>query len=84
MCGYSRRSLGCTVVEMLTSTPPWIEFEAMAAIFKIATSDYPKYELAVETSDVAKNFLKKCFHKSPTSRPSAKELLQHRFVNEFT
>ncbi|KAK2190493.1 hypothetical protein NP493_78g03005 [Ridgeia piscesae] len=86
--GYGRKadiwSLGCTVVEMLTSTPPWIEFEAMAAIFKIATSDYPKYELAVETSDVAKNFLKKCFHKSPTSRPSAKELLQHRFVNEFT
>ncbi|KAI0228355.1 Mitogen-activated protein kinase kinase kinase 2 [Lamellibrachia satsuma] len=86
--GYGRKadiwSLGCTVVEMLTSNPPWIEFEAMAAIFKIATSDYPKYELAVGTSDIARNFLKLCFHKTPTIRPSAMDLLQHRFVNEFT
>lgn len=31
------RSVGCTTVEMLTTRPPWYEFEAMAALFKIAT-----------------------------------------------
>ncbi|KFP26871.1 Mitogen-activated protein kinase kinase kinase 3, partial [Colius striatus] len=39
--GYGRKadvwSVACTVVEMLTEKPPWAEFEAMAAIFKIAT-----------------------------------------------
>ena len=31
------RSVACTTVEMLTTRPPWYEFEAMAALFKIAT-----------------------------------------------
>ncbi|KAI4806629.1 hypothetical protein KUCAC02_017447 [Chaenocephalus aceratus] len=39
--GYGRKadvwSVACTVVEMLTQKPPWAEYEAMAAIFKIAT-----------------------------------------------
>ncbi|KAJ8384842.1 hypothetical protein AAFF_G00197520 [Aldrovandia affinis] len=30
-------SLGCTMVEMLTEKPPWAQYEAMVAIFKIAT-----------------------------------------------
>jgi serine/threonine protein kinase len=72
------------VVEMLSANPPWFEFEAMAAIFKIATSDYPKYELPAATSDVAREFLKQCFRKDSQNRPTAKDLLKHRFVNELT
>lgn len=77
------RSLGCTTVEMLTGYPPWHEFEAMAAIFKIATSDTPKYELPKTVSSVARDFLKLCFRKQ-TERPSAEDLLQTRFCKDFT
>ncbi|XP_013416446.1 mitogen-activated protein kinase kinase kinase 3 isoform X2 [Lingula anatina] len=86
--GYGRKadvwSIGCTVVEMLTSSPPWSEFEAMAAIFKIATADTPQYELPAHVSLVARDILELCFRKNQKDRPYAEELLKHRFVNEFT
>ncbi|CAH1789656.1 unnamed protein product [Owenia fusiformis] len=86
--GYGRKadiwSVGCTVVEMLTKNPPWIEFEAMAAIFKIATTDTPKYELPKETSDVARDFLRIIFRKKQQERPTAEELLRHKFCNDFS
>ena len=79
------RSLGCTVVEMFTKNPPWHEYEPMAAIFKVATCDYPKYDLPTKASDCCKQFLKHCFKKTQTDRPTAKWLLtNHEFVNKFT
>ncbi|KAG6504627.1 hypothetical protein ZIOFF_036962 [Zingiber officinale] len=32
-------SLGCTIIEMATSKPPWSQFEGVAAIFKIGNID---------------------------------------------
>lgn len=71
------RSLGCTVVEMLTEKPPWAEYEAMAAIFKIATqpTDPP---LPMHVSDQARNFVS-CIFVEAKHRPSAEELLRHPF-----
>ncbi|ELU01774.1 hypothetical protein CAPTEDRAFT_222203 [Capitella teleta] len=84
--GYGRKadvwSLGCTTVEMLSGHHPWHEFEPMAAIFKIATSQEPKYELPPSVSDVAKDFLKLCFQYDPKERKSSQELLTHRFCVE--
>lgn len=84
--GYGRKadiwSLGCTVVEMLTTFPPWHDFEAMAAIFKIATSEFPKYELPRNTADFTKEFLKECFQRDQHLRKSAEELLKTRFPQE--
>ncbi|XP_039595826.1 mitogen-activated protein kinase kinase kinase 3 [Polypterus senegalus] len=79
--GYGRKadvwSLGCTVVEMLTEKPPWAEFEAMAAIFKIATQPtnpvLPSY-----ISEHCRDFLKRIFVEAK-HRPSAEELLRHPF-----
>ncbi|CAL1587846.1 unnamed protein product [Knipowitschia caucasica] len=79
--GYGRRadvwSLGCTVVEMLTEKPPWAEYEAMAAIFKIATQP-TKPLLPPQCSEQARDFIH-CIFVEAKLRPSAEELLRHPF-----
>ncbi|XP_078408860.1 mitogen-activated protein kinase kinase kinase 2 isoform X2 [Cetorhinus maximus] len=81
--GYGRKadiwSVACTVVEMLTEKPPWAEFEAMAAIFKIATQP-TNPQLPPHVSDHSRDFLKKIFVEVK-QRPSAEELLRHTFVH---
>lgn len=72
------RSLGCTVVEMLTEKPPWAEYEAMAAIFKIATQP-TNPQLPSHISEPCRDFLKQIFVEA-RHRPSAEELLRHQFA----
>ncbi|XP_052834448.1 mitogen-activated protein kinase kinase kinase 2 [Octopus bimaculoides] len=84
--GYCRKadiwSLGCTVVEMFTMKPPWPDLESMAAIYKIATSEHPKYELPFHVSDIARDCIRNCFRKNSRERPTAEDLLRHRFIVE--
>lgn len=80
--GYGRKadiwSVGCTVVEMLTEKPPWAEFEAMAAIFKIATQP-TNPQLPAHVSEHCRDFLKRIFVEAKV-RPSSEELLRHTFA----
>lgn len=72
-------SLGCTVLEMATTKPPWSQFEGVAAMFKIGHSK----ELPVipeHLSDDGKDFVRQCLQRNPSSRPSAAQLLNHPFV----
>ena len=71
-------SLGSTIVQLLTTRPPYYEFEPMAAMFRIVTDDCPPLPTGI--SEHLKNFLLKCFTKDPSKRPSAKELLQHPWI----
>ncbi|KAJ7945244.1 Mitogen-activated protein kinase kinase kinase [Quillaja saponaria] len=74
-------SLGCTVLEMATSKPPWSQFEGVAAIFKIGNSkDIP--EIPDHLSNEAKSFIKQCLQRDPSSRPSALKLLEHPFIRD--
>lgn len=81
--GYGRKadiwSVGCTVVEMLTQRPPWAEYEAMAAIFKIATQPTNPV-LPPHVSDHCRDFLKRIFVDTK-QRPWADDLLRHIFVH---
>ncbi|CAL9120042.1 unnamed protein product [Musa textilis] len=74
-------SLGCTVLEMASSKPPWSQFEGVAAIFKIGNSkDIP--EIPDHLSSEGKDFLKLCLQRDPMARPSAAQLMEHPFVRD--
>ena len=77
------RSLGCTVVEMLTGHPPWHKLEGLAAIFKIVTSNESGYVLPENASKQAKDFLDLCFERNPSRRPTSSQLLLHSFVKSL-
>ncbi|GMH46908.1 hypothetical protein TrVE_jg11879 [Triparma verrucosa] len=71
-------SLGCTIIELLTGKPPYMELEPMAALFRIVQDDHPPMPAGV--SDSLKDFLLLCFKKDPNMRTSAAELLSHQWL----
>ncbi|XP_058076068.1 mitogen-activated protein kinase kinase kinase YODA-like isoform X2 [Magnolia sinica] len=72
-------SLGCTVLEMATTKPPWSQYEGVAAMFKIGNSkELPA--IPDHLSDDGKDFVKQCLQRNPLHRPTAAKLLEHRFV----
>ncbi|XP_010260482.1 PREDICTED: mitogen-activated protein kinase kinase kinase YODA-like isoform X2 [Nelumbo nucifera] len=74
-------SLGCTILEMATSKPPWSQYEGVAAMFKIGNSkDIP--EIPNHLSSDAKSFLNLCLQRDPAARPTAAQLLDHPFVRD--
>ncbi|CAI9758332.1 unnamed protein product [Fraxinus pennsylvanica] len=76
-------SLGCTILEMATSKPPWSQYEGVAAIFKIGNSkDMP--EIPDHLSHDAKSFIRLCLQREPSARPTASQLLGHPFVRNQT
>lgn len=78
MLYYLCRSIGCTIVEMLTTKPPFSEFEPMTAIYNIGAGRIPP-RIPGEISDALKDLLQQCFKRDPRFRPSATNLLSHPF-----
>ncbi|KAJ3675236.1 hypothetical protein LUZ60_004278 [Juncus effusus] len=73
-------SLGCTIIEMATSKPPWSQFEGVQALFKIANSkDMP--EIPQHFSSEGQNFLKLCLERNPRNRLTAFQLLEHPWLS---
>lgn len=81
--GYGRKadiwSVGCTVVEMLTTKPPWSDFEPMAALFKIATQP-TEPRLPSDISLEGREFVQAALTMNSMSRKSADEMLMLDFV----
>lgn len=73
-------SLGCTVIEMLTGKPPWHDLEHMQVVFKIFSNETPSFKLPDNVSQDAIDFLNQTFCFDYEKRPTASELLLHKFI----
>ena len=82
MSGWSSSSdiwsVGCTIIELLTSYPPYFDLQPMPALFRIVQDDLPK--LPDNCSPGCEDFLHQCFRKDATLRPDARTLLNHPWI----
>ncbi len=71
---YSFRSLGCTLIEMLTGNPPNHEIEHQQAMFKVGSYDF-EVPLVEPISNQMRSMIECCLKIEDGDRPRACELL---------
>ena len=79
-------SFGITCIEMINGEPPYSELKPRCVMEKIAKSP-PVVEDLIDFeyhTDEFIDFAKKCLEINPVKRPTAKELLKHIFIVNFS
>ncbi|XP_019854927.1 PREDICTED: serine/threonine-protein kinase 24-like [Amphimedon queenslandica] len=71
-------SLGITAIELAQGQPPHADLHPIRALFLIPKSNPP--ELLGNYSESFKEFIAICLNKDPNNRPSARDLLHHKFM----
>jgi serine/threonine-protein kinase 24/25/MST4 len=74
-------SLGITAIEMAEILPPYAELHPMRVLLLIPSQAPPKLK-DKHWSSGFQDFLAKCLVIDPNNRPTAEELLSHRFVSK--
>jgi mitogen-activated protein kinase kinase kinase ANP1 len=73
-------SLGCLVIEMASGAPPWSNYSnrSREVLKLIATPD--NLPIIPKVSEELSNFILRCLQRDPSQRPTAKDLLNDKFV----